>query len=129
MWLAVVSQPFNARCEAPLLRDMPWARELTLNGAIRLADYSHAGDATAYMVRGTWSPMRDVTFRGTYSKAVRVPNVGELLDAQPAVLRHEHRLGPAQSGGDLGDRRDLVRARGPAGLGKPPSGGRRGVVG
>lgn len=63
--------------EAPILRDAPFAEELTLNAAIRQADYSHAGDATAYMIRGTWSPVRDLTFRGTYSKATRAPNITE----------------------------------------------------
>jgi len=70
--------------EAPILRDAPFARELTLNAAIRQADYSHAGNATAYMVRGTWSPVRDLTFRGTYSKATRAPNITEaFLPATP----------------------------------------------
>ncbi len=63
--------------EAPILRDAPLARELTLNGAVRFADYTHAGNATAYMVRGTWSPVRDLTFRSTYSKATRAPNITE----------------------------------------------------
>jgi outer membrane receptor protein involved in Fe transport len=70
--------------EAPLLRDAPLARELTLNAAIRVADYSHAGSATAYMLRGTWSPVRDLTLRGTYSKATRAPNITEaFLPATP----------------------------------------------
>lgn len=63
--------------EAPLLRDAPFAHELTLNAAVRLADYSHAGDATSYMVRGTWAPVRDLSLRGTYSKATRAPNIVE----------------------------------------------------
>jgi outer membrane receptor protein involved in Fe transport len=70
--------------ETPILRDAPWAYELTLNGAIRAADYSHAGKATAYMVRGTYAPIRDLTFRGTYSKATRAPNISEaFLPATP----------------------------------------------
>lgn len=70
--------------EAPLLRDATWAHELTLNGAVRAADYSHAGKATAYMVRGTYAPVRDLSFRGTYSKATRAPNITEaFLPATP----------------------------------------------
>jgi outer membrane receptor protein involved in Fe transport len=70
--------------EAPLLRDAPWAHELTLNGAVRTADYSHAGKATAYMVRGTYAPIQDLSFRGTYSKATRAPNITEaFLPATP----------------------------------------------
>jgi iron complex outermembrane receptor protein len=70
--------------EAPILRDARFAHELTLNAAIRQADYSHAGSATAYMVRGTWAPVQDLTFRGTYSKATRAPNITEaFLPATP----------------------------------------------
>lgn len=70
--------------EAPILRDAPFAQELTLNGALRLADYSHAGTATAYMVRGTWAPVRDLKFRSTYSRATRAPNITEaFLPATP----------------------------------------------
>jgi outer membrane receptor protein involved in Fe transport len=70
--------------EVPLLRDAPFAEELTINAAIRAADYSHAGNATAYMVRGTWTPVRDLTLRGTYSKATRAPNITEaFLPATP----------------------------------------------
>lgn len=62
---------------APLVRDRPFFRELSLTGAVRIADYSHAGEATAYKVGGTWSPVRDFTLRGTYSRAVRAPNITE----------------------------------------------------
>jgi outer membrane receptor protein involved in Fe transport len=70
--------------EAPLLRDAPFAHELTLNAAVRVADYSHAGSATSYMVRGTWAPVQDLTLRGTFSKATRAPNIVEaFLPATP----------------------------------------------
>ena len=36
------------------------------------------------MVRGTYAPIRDLTFRGTYSKATRAPNITEaFLPATP----------------------------------------------
>lgn len=62
---------------APIVRDRPFFHELSLTGAARQAEYSHAGDATAYKVGGTWAPVRDLSFRGTYSKAVRAPNIIE----------------------------------------------------
>lgn len=68
----------------PLLADLPLIDELTLEGAIRWAEYSHAGDATSYMVRGLWTPVEDLTLRGTYSKATRAPNITEaFLPATP----------------------------------------------
>jgi len=66
-----------AELDAPLLRDAPFAYRLSLNGAVRFADYSHAGNATAYKAGGVWAPVKDLTFRGTYSRAVRAPNISE----------------------------------------------------
>jgi outer membrane receptor protein involved in Fe transport len=63
--------------DAPLVRDAPFAHRLSLNAAIRYADYSHAGGATAYKVGGVWAPVADLSFRSTYSKAVRAPNITE----------------------------------------------------
>lgn len=63
--------------EAPILKDAPLAKALTLNAAVRFADYSHAGDATSWAVRGLWAPVEDLAFRATYSRAVRAPNINE----------------------------------------------------
>lgn len=63
--------------DAPLLRDLPFAHRLSLNAAIRYADYSHAGGATAYKLGGVWAPVADLSFRSTYSRAVRAPNITE----------------------------------------------------
>lgn len=62
---------------APLLADMPFAYRLSVDGAYRMADYSHAGEAEAWKVGFLYAPVRDVSFRGTYGKAVRAPNITE----------------------------------------------------
>lgn len=67
---------------APLLRDLPFAHRLSVGAAVRLSDYSTIGRTTAWKVDGTWSPVRDITLNGTYSVAVRAPNIGELFGAQ-----------------------------------------------
>ncbi|MFC3580103.1 TonB-dependent receptor plug domain-containing protein [Sphingomonas hylomeconis] len=67
--------------KAPLLRDMPFAHRLEVGAAIRLSDYSTIGRTTTWKVDGSWAPVRDITFNGTYSKAVRAPNIGELFGA------------------------------------------------
>lgn len=67
---------------APLLRDLPFAHRLEVGAAIRLSDYSTIGNTTTWKADATWSPIRDITFNGTYSKAVRAPNIGELFGAQ-----------------------------------------------
>ncbi len=65
----------------PVLRDVPFAYHLDIGGAIRYSDYSTIGSTTAWKVDASYAPVRDITVRGTYSKAVRAPNIGELFDA------------------------------------------------
>ena len=71
-----------AELNVPLLRDMPLAHLLQFGAAIRFSDYSTVGKTTTWKVDGTYAPIRDVTFRGTYSEAVRAPNITELFAPQ-----------------------------------------------
>lgn len=68
-----------AEIRLPLLADLPFAHELNLGAAIRLSDYSTIGTTTTWNVNGNYSPVRDLTIRGTYSEAVRAPNITELF--------------------------------------------------
>ena len=61
----------------PLLADLPFAYRLSIDGAYRYADYSTVGGAEAWKVGAVYAPARDVMFRGTYSRAVRAPNITE----------------------------------------------------
>lgn len=63
----------------PLLADLPFAKNLSFGGAIRYSDYSTIGSTLTWKVDGSYSPIRDITFRGTYSQAVRAPNITELF--------------------------------------------------
>jgi len=69
--------------EFPILRDLPFARELTLTAAGRYSNYNKgAGSADttfAWNLNGTWSPVSDIRFRANYSKSVRVPTLGDLF--------------------------------------------------
>ncbi len=64
---------------APLLKDVPFFHRLELGAAIRFSDYSTIGKTTAWKIDGSWAPIRDIAFNGTYSTAVRAPNIGELF--------------------------------------------------
>jgi outer membrane receptor protein involved in Fe transport len=66
----------------PILSDVEFAQRLEVGGAIRWSNYSTIGDTLAWKVDGTWAPVKDITFRGTYSTAVRAPNISELFSAQ-----------------------------------------------
>lgn len=71
-----------AELVAPILRDLPFAHRLTLEGAFRYSDYSDFDSTNTWKIGGTWSPIRDLTFRAVRSRSVRVPNFGELYSAQ-----------------------------------------------
>jgi outer membrane receptor protein involved in Fe transport len=65
----------------PLLGGRPFFERLELNGAFRYSDYSLGGVGGVWTYSGgaQWAPIRDITFRGQYSRAVRAPNVAELF--------------------------------------------------
>jgi len=67
-----------AEVAVPLLKDTPGAQELSLNGAIRVTDYSASGTVTTWKVGGTWKPVDDFLLRATYSRDIRAPNLYEL---------------------------------------------------
>jgi iron complex outermembrane recepter protein len=63
----------------PLLQKLKYAHNLEIGGALRLSDYSTVGRTTAWKIDASYAPVRDITFAGTYSTAVRAPNIGELF--------------------------------------------------
>lgn len=64
----------------PIIRDVFLLNELTLSGALRVADYKGAtGTVWAYNGGVDWSPVQGIRFRGNYSRAVRAPNLAELF--------------------------------------------------
>ncbi|MGH6649622.1 MAG: TonB-dependent receptor plug domain-containing protein [Sphingopyxis sp.] len=71
-----------AELNIPVLRGVPFADILQFGAAIRLSDYSTVGGTTTWKVDATWGPVRDIRFRGTYSEAVRAPNLTELFAPQ-----------------------------------------------
>jgi outer membrane receptor protein involved in Fe transport len=64
----------------PLMQDNFFSR-LELNGAARYSDYSldAVGGVWTYAGGAEFAPIRDVTFRAQYQRAVRAPNVQELF--------------------------------------------------
>ncbi len=62
-----------------LVEDVPFISELRLEGAARYGDYSTVGGVFTWAVNGFYSPVEDIRFRGTFSRAVRAPNISELF--------------------------------------------------
>ena len=66
----------------PIFLDREFAYEFTVDGAVRVADYSTLGNATTWKLGFSYSPIEELNFRGTVSEAVRAPNITELFDPQ-----------------------------------------------
>jgi len=64
----------------PLAKDVSWAKELSLNGAVRRTNYSTSGSVTTWKIGGTYEPMSGILLRATRSRDIRAPNLGELFN-------------------------------------------------
>lgn len=71
-----------AEVRIPILKDIPFAEELTIEAAGRVSDYSTIGGTDQWRVNVTWAPVKDIRFRATESTAVRAPNIVELFAPQ-----------------------------------------------
>ncbi len=63
----------------PLVEDRPFFHSLTVEGGIRVSEYSTAGDSFTWKAGGSWEPVPSLKIRGNYQKASRAPNIGELF--------------------------------------------------
>lgn len=63
----------------PLLRDLPFVQNLTVNGAYRYSDYSTAGGTDAWNVGLRWDINDSFGLRSSVAQAVRAPNISELF--------------------------------------------------
>jgi len=58
---------------------VPLAHNLSIEAAVRGADYSTVGTTTSWKFGGTWQPTPDVRFRAVLARAERAPNTIELF--------------------------------------------------
>lgn len=63
----------------PVLRDLPFAHELTFDVAGRLSDYKGAtGTVFAWNAGIEYAPVPDIKIRANYSRSIRAPNLSDL---------------------------------------------------
>ncbi|RSY77560.1 TonB-dependent receptor [Sphingomonas koreensis] len=68
-----------AEISIPLVKDVFLLKELTLNASGRVADYKGgAGTVYAYSGSASWRPVNDLLLRGSYSRSVRAPYLGDV---------------------------------------------------
>jgi outer membrane receptor protein involved in Fe transport len=73
-----VSEVFT-EFNAPILDEMPFAEQLSLNGGYRYSKYTLGFSTNTYKFGVEWAPVKDVRFRASFNQAVRAPNIGELF--------------------------------------------------
>jgi len=63
---------------APLLRDLPGAKLLSVDVASRYSHYSNFGSATNNKYSFQWKPIDDLMMRGTYAEGFRAPTLDDV---------------------------------------------------
>lgn len=77
---AVTVKEAYGEIQIPLLKDLPFAKELSINLAGRVSDYNTAtGTVYAYNIQGVYAPIEDIRFRAAYATSVRAPTQGDLF--------------------------------------------------
>lgn len=67
-----------AQIDVPLISDKAFIKELAIGAAGRISDYSATGSVKSFEFDGRWRPVNELLIRGSYQRAVRAPNIGEL---------------------------------------------------
>ena len=68
-----------AEVSVPLLSEQPFAHELRVEGGARISEYSSIGTTFTWSAGGVYAPIEALRIRGSYSVAIRAPNIGELF--------------------------------------------------
>jgi iron complex outermembrane recepter protein len=71
-----------AQIDIPLIADRPFFHELAFGAAGRISDYSITGSVKSFELDGRWRPVESLLIRGSFQRAVRAPNIGELFSPQ-----------------------------------------------
>jgi len=70
----------SAEFSIPLLADLAYVKDLTLETAFRAMDYSTTGSENAWKISLNYTINDDLKLRLNRSKSVRAPNIGELYN-------------------------------------------------
>ncbi len=82
----IVSWDGFVEARMPLMEDMKFARSLNLETGYRYSSYSTGFETNTYKFGVDWAPVQDVRVRGTFSRAVRAPNIVELYSVQEVAI-------------------------------------------
>ncbi|MBC2664931.1 TonB-dependent receptor [Novosphingobium flavum] len=65
--------------EVPLLKNVPFVRSLSINGAARYTNYNTSGEVGTWKVGLNWEITDSLKLRATRSREIRAPNLNELF--------------------------------------------------
>jgi iron complex outermembrane receptor protein len=72
--------------DVPVLKEVPFARQLSFNVAGRYSDYSSFGSTTNAKFSLTWKPIDDLLVRGNYAQGFRAPTINDLYGGLGATF-------------------------------------------
>jgi iron complex outermembrane recepter protein len=82
----IISREAFIEANLPLIDGKPGAQVLAFDTGYRYSDYNLGFKTNTYKFGLEWAPVNDVRLRGSYARAVRAPNVGELYSPQAVSL-------------------------------------------
>jgi len=68
-----------AQIDIPLISGVPFIEEFAIGAAGRISDYSVSGSVESFEFDARWRPIDNLLLRGSFQRAVRAPNIGELF--------------------------------------------------
>jgi outer membrane receptor protein involved in Fe transport len=74
-----------AEVAIPVLKDLPFAQSLDLNGAARITDYSTSGRVVTWKAGLSYVPFEDLRFRTTVSRDITAPSLYQLFQGTQVV--------------------------------------------
>ncbi len=104
--------------DAPVLRDMTMARELSVNVATRYSDYNNFGNTTNSRFGIKWKPMDDLLIRGSWAQGFRAPTISDLYGGSSSSFSFY--TDPCDTTNGAAAKNQPVAARCVAGLGGLP---------
>jgi iron complex outermembrane receptor protein len=69
---------YYVELDVPVLKDVPFAKQLSFNVAGRYSDYDTFGNTTNGKFSLTWKPIDDLLVRGNYAQGFRAPTINDL---------------------------------------------------
>jgi len=70
----------------PLARDMPFAKSIDFNGAVRSTDDSTSGGVTTWKAGLVWQPVDGLRLRAAQSRDIRAPTLISTPPRPPASI-------------------------------------------